>query len=190
MNISIETSMDIKTKQPDFGILVKEGGQFIRIGHLQFLELCKIPSENCIPTKLCTYGMQLDVNEIELVINAFKEANFDTDTIIKQLQQLLVLVSKQYPTKKQTLKSYPFCRVQLLTQKQLDHINELYGLDVKYEAYETFMQTVLSPEILKPLFQAEGVLDVPPIKLGKETQQQQSNDIENLILKLIKKENQ
>lgn len=185
MNISIELSEKTRTKIPDFGILTKVNGQFVRIGHLQFLEMYKLPDTNCIPTKLCTFGMQLEPSELELIIDKMKEAGFDNDTIIVQLQQLLKLVSQKYQVKQMTVKSYPFCKIQLLTPKQLGYINKLFNLNIDYKGYEIFMKTILSPEILQPLFLAEGVLDVPPMVFGNETQQQNNSD--KLILQLVNK---
>lgn len=185
--VATNTDTNVKVKLPDFGILVRENGQFVRIGHSQFKELHKLPIQNSIPTKLCVYGFVLEPNELELVVDAFNKSNFEPDEIIAQIQHLNKLVSLTFPTRRSTIKSYPFCKIELLTPTQLEHMNNLYNLNIKHEAYRIFMETILTPEVLKPAFLEEGVLNPPEISFNKSSTSSMDDNINDILTSLLNK---
>ena len=184
--VATNTNTNTKIKLPDFGILTKEGGQFVRIGHLQFKELHKLPVQNSIPTKLCAFGFTLEPTELELVVDSLS-TEFDSNEIIAQIQHINKLISLEFPTRRSTVKSYPFCKVELLTPTQLEHMNNLYNLNIKYDAYRIFMETILTPEVLKSTFLEEGVLNPPEISFSKSTVPSMDDSINDVLTALLAK---
>jgi len=184
-----------KIKLPDFGYLVlnKQTGQFVRIGHTQYLELHKLPVKNCIPTRLAAFGIDPEPHELEAGIKALAEAGYDEKQIIKQVIYIKKLLGVTFNVRRSTLRSYPFCRIALLTPDQLQFMNESLKIQTEYEAYKRFLIAILRPEFLIEAFKQEGVGYVPEINLDDtETTaiaSEDENDIAQLIKTLLQKDN-
>jgi len=184
-----------KVKLPDFGYLVlnKQTGQFVRIGHSQYLELHKLPVKNCIPTRLAAFGIDPDPHELEAGIKALAEAGYNEKEIVKQVIYIKKLLGVTFNVRQSTLKSYPFCRIALLTPDQLQFMNELLKIQTEHEAYKRFMIAILRPEFLIEAFKQEGVGYVPEIDLDDSgtttTTPEDESDIAQIIKAILQKEN-
>ena len=156
-----------KVKLPDFGLLARNEttGELVRIGYVQHLELHKQPVMNGLLTKLVVFGIQLEPEELKKVLEKFLENGYEPKEAVNIILQMKKLLSIHFDVRMSTVKSYPFCKIALLTPRQLQFVCEIYGLEIPYDAYKLFMITILTKEFLEPVYKAEGIAEVPEFNL-------------------------
>ena len=169
-------------KAPDFGfILMDENGEFIRATYVVLEALYKVPDTNCIPTIIAA-GVDFDNTTYNQIIDKLIEAGYeDDDKIIEQIIALRTLMTYPHRVNTITLNRFPFCKVRLLNEKQLNDINTICGISLDYKAYEIAMPIILSEENLRDVYAQLGVAAIPKINLvpeAKETTTTTTDDID------------
>ena len=180
-----------KTKLPEFGFYWKDiqSGTYTRIGYVQYLELHKIPVENCIPTKYALGGIGLDQTERNRIATAFAQHETYGKDVMKaasQMSQICKLLTIRFKVRSQTVNNYPFCKIDLLTEEQLAFINTTLKLSIEYEAYCLFMENLFTKETLKKLYRDIGVSDIPEFTLGSQTTTSSTQETESDLIELFK----
>jgi len=186
-----------KVRQPDFGLMWrnKQTGEFIRIGHTQYLALHKVPVDNCIPTKLAALGIVLEPEEYKTITKIFlqhEKYGQNPEHAIDQIIQIKKLLAIKFPVRKAVLRYYPFCQIDLLTPDQLAFMNVTLKTDIEYDAYVLFMTNLFTEEFLRPVFLQEGVSDVPTFTFGAQSQTNvtanEDADLKQSLLELIRQQ--
>jgi len=182
-------------KAPDFGfILMDENGEFIRATYVVLEALYKVPDTNCIPTIIAA-GVDFDNTTYNQIIDKLIEAGYeDDDKIIEQIIALRTLMTYPHRVNTITLNRFPFCKVRLLNEKQLNDINSICGINLEYEVYKLAIPVILSKENLKDVFAQLGVAVMPEINLAPEAEKTTTTntDVEQLrkLIEMKKKQKQ
>jgi len=167
-------------KAPDFGfILMDENGEFIRATYVILEALYKVPDTNCIPTIIAA-GVDCDLPTLRKVAKALvTEGGYDKKEAVKQISALRTLMTYPHRVNTITLNRFPFCKVRLLNEKQLNDINTICGISLDYKAYEIAMPIILSEENLRDVYAQLGVAAIPKINLVPEAKETTTTTTDN-----------
>jgi len=170
----IKSNNTNKTKEPDFGFLLEDAQGFIRATYVVLEDLCKIPDINCVPT-IVTLGVDFDESTLRKIIIKLKDCGLDNEKIIEQIVALKTLLNHKHRVSLATLNRFPFCRIRLLNETQLNDINTVCGINLEYETYKIAIPILLDPENLKDIYTQLGVITMPKINLNDSTEKTDTN---------------
>ena len=172
-----------KMKEPDFGFILEDEQGFIRATYVVLEALCKIPDINCVPTVIAT-GVDCDLPTLRQVAKALIEEGYDKKEAVKQINSLRVLMTYRHRLNTLTMSRFPFCKIKLLNETQLNDICSICDIDLEYKAYKIMLPIILNENNLKDIYAQLGVAVIPKINLIPETKETTttSNNISEDVL--------